>query len=418
VNRIIRAAAALGIRAPRNVREKLAKLAALLVALMALTVPGIAQGATLNNVSVTLSDPQFNASGVKYDFLASGVTNTVVQCITVTFSTSPTSLNAPGNSFDASAAVVNLSDYPTSGAHSLIDTANGTWTSYSPAADSLLFHNASATSAPGGASSQHLELTGIHNATVNQSGNAGYWYTINSFSGWDNTNHVCTGGLDTATTGFVFSPGSLMSLTVNDTLTFSIAGHTNSLCMTGVTATQDNSASPNTIPFGTVNAGSFGVACQVLSAATNATNGFTIYIRDNGSLANSLAQKIPDTGGTTCAYTGNGSPNSTPAAFANNTSAPSCSLPGSQFNQGGYGYTTDDSTLSATGAGANRFTNGGQKWAAYGHSTDASMNAEVAYEPTGVSAGTYTIAHEVGVTSLTQPGYYTTTVIYTCTPIY
>ena len=45
-------------------------------------------------------------------------------------------------------------------------------------------------------------------------------------------------------------------------------------------------------------------------------------------------------------------------------------------------------------------------------------NAEIAYEPAGVNTTTYRIGHQVGVSLVTRPGTYTTTVIYTCTPIY
>jgi len=45
-------------------------------------------------------------------------------------------------------------------------------------------------------------------------------------------------------------------------------------------------------------------------------------------------------------------------------------------------------------------------------------NAELAYEPTGVTTTTYRVGHQVGVGLTTRPGTYTTTIIYTCTPIY
>ena len=45
-------------------------------------------------------------------------------------------------------------------------------------------------------------------------------------------------------------------------------------------------------------------------------------------------------------------------------------------------------------------------------------NNEVAYEAAGVTSTTYRIGHEVAVSTLTKPGTYTTTIIYTCTPIY
>ena len=73
--------------------------------------------------------------------------------------------------------------------------------------------------------------------------------------------------------------------------------------------------------------------------------------------------------------------------------------------------TTNDATLG-TGS-VNRFTNAGQKWAAL-----TTANAEVAYEPTGVTTATYRIGHQVGISTTTRPGTYQTTIIYTCTPVY
>ena len=45
-------------------------------------------------------------------------------------------------------------------------------------------------------------------------------------------------------------------------------------------------------------------------------------------------------------------------------------------------------------------------------------NAELAYEAAPVNSTTYRIGHQVGVSNVTRPGTYTTTIIYTCTPIY
>ena len=76
-----------------------------------------------------------------------------------------------------------------------------------------------------------------------------------------------------------------------------------------------------------------------------------------------------------------------------------------------YGYTTDDASLG-TGT-ADRFTNPSQGWAAA-----TTSNAEIGYEATGVATTHYTIGHQVGVATTTYPGTYTTTIIYTCTPVY
>jgi hypothetical protein len=88
--------------------------------------------------------------------------------------------------------------------------------------------------------------------------------------------------------------------------------------------------------------------------------------------------------------------NTTPAAFpAAGTEA--------------YGYTTNDATLGTGTAG--RFIS--NLWAAM-----TTTNAEVGYESAGVTSTTYRVGHQVGVSAITHPGTYTTTVVYTCTPVY
>ncbi|HEY2004214.1 MAG TPA: hypothetical protein VGH44_03800 [Candidatus Saccharimonadia bacterium] len=389
---------------PRNVQSTLAKLAALLLALTTVAIPGIANAATLSSASLSLSDSRplsgSVGTGVNYAFHTSGVTTGApghIECIKETFATTATGSTVPtGMDTTVSAVALNNSAttyVPTPASWTLDKSVNGT-----------LKLTYATGEIPSSAGPDVLSVDGITNSSI---ANTTYFMHFNTYNNTD-----CTSSpVDTTTVEFILTNGSLMSLTIDNTLSFSVAGHAASTCMTGVTATVDNSSSPNTIPFGTVTSNA--IACQVLTAATNATNGYTIYVRDNGQLQNTLGQKIPDVGSTTGSYT-NGYSNATPGAtFTNNTSS-LATYPG--FNQGAYGYTTDDSSLG-TGT-ANRFTNGGQHWASYGHSTDGTGNAEIAYEPVGVSSTTYNIAHQVGITNLTQPGNYQTTVIYTCTPVY
>jgi hypothetical protein len=143
-----------------------------------------------------------------------------------------------------------------------------------------------------------------------------------------------------------------------------------------------------TLPFGAVTTASNSLVCQDLQAATNATNGYSVYIRYTGKPQNAALDEIADHSGS----------NASPTVF---------SAAGTEA----YGYTTDDATLG-TGT-ANRFTNGGVKWAAA-----TTGNAEVAYSSTGTAAATFRIGHQVGISTTTPGGTYSTTIIYTCTPVY
>jgi hypothetical protein len=187
---------------------------------------------------------------------------------------------------------------------------------------------------------------------------------------------------------FILTNGSTLSLTVDPTLTFTVNAVASAQSCDGGTTTAASTAT--TIPFGTVTSASNALVCQDLTASSNAANGYTIFARYTSAPTNGLSQTITD-------WTGS---NVTPtSSWSAGTEA--------------YGYTTNDASLSAIGAGTNRFTNGGQKYAAM-----TSSNAEVAFEAAGVSSTTYRVGHQVGVATITRPGTYTTTIIYTCTPVY
>ncbi len=389
MNRITRAAAALGVRKPKNIREKLAKIVALLITITALS-PTVVDASVLSTASMSLTDPRPSTASVGYDLTASSFTNASIKCIKLVFATTSTGSTKPTGMVTASGITIDTS--------SSLLASEGSWSRGGADPDGTVTFTNGTGETVGAGGTYTYKLDGFTNSSAPDTA------FFARFSTFDNVDCATT-PRDNVTVEYILTLGSTLSLTIDNTLSFSVAGHTNSLCMTGVTATVDNSAAPNTIPFGSVTTNA--IACQVLSAATNATNGFTIYIRDTGQLANTLSQQIPDVGSSAGSYT-NGNTNAAPGSFTNNTTVP-------PFNQGAYGYTTDDATL---GVGtADRFTNGGQKWASYGHGA-STTNAEIAYEAAGVTSSTYTIAHQVGITSLTQPGSYSTIVIYTCTPVY
>jgi hypothetical protein len=193
---------------------------------------------------------------------------------------------------------------------------------------------------------------------------------------------------------FINTTGSTLSLTINPTLSFAVAGVNSGVSCAGGTTSGTSDATH--IPFGTVTISANSIVCQDLQAASNATNGFTVSARYTAK-PTSGSNTISDLGGVSPV------PNSAPTSFTSSGTE-------------SYGYTTDDQSLSTCGGScsANRFYNGTTfKWAAM-----SSTNAEVGYEPTGVSSGTYRIGHQVGIAATTLSGTYTTTIIYTCTPVY
>ncbi|HUD10981.1 MAG TPA: hypothetical protein VMS08_01100 [Candidatus Saccharimonadia bacterium] len=299
----------------------------------------------------------------------SGVTSTAIRCIEETYSTTASG-SSPITFFSAASATVSASS-------TLLNGSTGTWTP-TVTASTIKYTNPTNATAPTTTTGATFIAQNITNGSAS---NVGYWLQFQTFS-----DAACSAPIDNTTVGFIYNTGSTMSLTVNQTLSFLVNPVAASQSCDGTTTTAASTAT--TIPFGTVTSAADAVVCQALTAATNATNGFTVYARYVSKPTNAINQTIADTTGT----------NAAPAAFpAAGTEA--------------YGYTTNDPALG-TGT-ANRFTNPSQLWAAM-----TTSNAEVMYEPTGINTTTFDIAHQVGVSNITRPGTYTTTIIYTCTPIY
>ncbi|HEX3082695.1 MAG TPA: hypothetical protein VHQ86_05620, partial [Candidatus Saccharimonadia bacterium] len=293
-----------------------------------------------------------------------------IKCIKETYtdtsggSTVPTGMTTTGGGVTFDTAGSNY--MPTPGAWTFTHTVNGTITLTDAAGE-----------IPASAAARKISINGITNSSV---ADTKFFLHFQTFNNTD----CATSPVDSVTVLFILTNGSTLSLTVDQTLSFSVNAVGAGQNCNGATSTAASTAT--TIPFGTVTTAANSVVCQDLSAATNATNGYTIYARYTAKPTNALAQTIADWTGT------NAAPTAFPAA---GTEA--------------YGYTTNDFTLGTGTAG--RFNS--NLWAAM-----TTGNTEVAYEAAGVTTTTYRIGHQVGVSLTTRPGTYTTTVIYTCTPIY
>jgi hypothetical protein len=378
VNRFQRAGRELGIPQIRLTKQALSVPVAVLVALSSLMFnAGLANANTVSNASVALSDPQPGATS-SYSFTGGGggastqFQSAVVRCIRVTFSTSSSSVSTPSGFTAASATV-------TAGSSTLINSSSSGW---SPTASANTFSYTHSTGVtPSTTSGATFVLAGITNSNT---ANTGYFYRLSTYGNTD----CSTTPLDTASTMFINTAGSQLSLTVDSSLTFTVNAVASSQSCNGTTTTAASTST--TIPFGTVTTASNGVVCQDLTASTNASNGYTISTRYTAAPTNGLGQTID-------AWTGtNGSPTTFPSAGVDEA----------------YGYTTDDASLSVTGDGADRFTNP-RGWAGM-----TTSNAELAYEAAGVTSTTYRVGHQVAIDSLTETGTYSTTVIYTCTPVF
>lgn len=128
----------------------------------------------------------------------------------------------------------------------------------------------------------------------------------------------------------------------------------------------------------------------ILTTSTNAYNGYTVLSRTSGLLTSGS--------NTISAYTGT---NSSPTTWTGS----------------GFGYTTSDSDL--TGGTADRFTNGGPKYAGFTTSAPGDPVADHAGPIlTPISSEQFTISYRVTATSSTPAGSYQAVVMYVVVPTY
>ncbi len=128
----------------------------------------------------------------------------------------------------------------------------------------------------------------------------------------------------------------------------------------------------------------------ILTTSTNAYNGYIVYGRVTAPLTLG-AVTIPN-------YT---SSNSSPSAWSGY----------------GFGYTTDDSSL--TGGTADRFTNGGPKYAGFGTTAPGDPIADHASPiTTSVTNEQFTVSYRVSTSDTQKAGRYQTTVLYVVVPNY
>jgi len=126
---------------------------------------------------------------------------------------------------------------------------------------------------------------------------------------------------------------------------------------------------------------------DTLTTTSNSINGYIVYGRETQTLTSSEGHTISDYG----------SPNSAPTSWSGI----------------GFGYTTNDTTLSGTG-GANRFNNG-TNYAGFGTSAPGDPVDDGSIP---VTNDTVTVSYRVTATSSTPAGTYKNTIIYTIVPSY
>lgn len=325
-----------------------------------------ANAATLSTGIESLSDSRPTTASVTYTTTFSNVSLSLTKCIQLVFSDAATAGSVPTGMTTTGAAFSATSNYiPTPASWTTTATTNGTVKLTLIAGET-----------PVSAAGRTVVLTGITNGST---ADTNYFVQFSTFSA-----EACTGAIDSGVVAFEYTSGQAVSLTVDPSLTFTVAAITSGGTVNG--ATTNITTTSTTVPFArVVTASTNAIGGQTLTVTTNASGGYTVYIRSTQS-PTSGSNTIADVSGT----------NAAPAAFSSAGTA-------------AFGYTTEDTVLGTGTAG--RFTS--NVWAKF-----TTSNLEVAYNSGAVSAEATKIGYQVGIAGTTPAGDYATTVVLTATPTY
>lgn len=233
-----------------------------------------------------------------------------------------------------------------------------------------------------------LQITYTTGETPSASGNIAWGSVVNgstadtSYYGVFTTyaDDTCDTEVESTTVQFIYTSGQEVSLTVDPTFSFTVAG-VGSGMSTNNGETTNVATTSTTIPFGQVTDTTNGIAAQDLTISTNAQGGYNIYTKYTGQLENSTGDTIDDHTGT----------NASPTAMTADTSTEE------------FGYSTDNLARFATSLYA-------------GYTT---TNGEVANNASATSGSeTSRISIQSGIATATEAGTYNSTVIYTAVPTY
>ncbi|HEX5455990.1 MAG TPA: hypothetical protein VFW77_01350 [Candidatus Saccharimonadales bacterium] len=333
----------------------------LVLALSLILGLGVAQAATLTSASMTLSDSRPSQSS-SYTFNASGfTTGTPIKCIKFQFNDAADMSGSVPAGFTSTSASLSSSSLVTAGNWTADASANGTV--------KLTY-----TTGEAPASSGNVVLGSITNGS---SAGTAYFVAVNTYA---NTN-CSSSPSDAATVGIIYTAGQSVSATVNPTLAFTVGAVNSGQTVNG--ATTNITTTSGTIPFATTaTIGTNAIAAQSLTVSTNSGNGYTAYVKYTGALTNG-GHDIDDFSGT------HGSPTTFSSAGTEN-----------------FGYTTDNANLS-------QFSS--NKWSGL---TTTSTDNSVASNTSAISNDVTKVGFQLGIGSTTPTGSYSTTVVYTATPIY
>lgn len=335
-----------------------------------------AHAGLLSSASVQLSDPRPSNSPTTYTIKYTFPGTTSIKCIDVIFAdttahitlTANPATTAPGGMTTTSAVYGGtVGGGLTSGSWSLFNTNNGI----------LQFENST------GEASTATTIT-ITATTITNPSASTFYAQIATYSTL--STHTCSSLVDSSNVmAFQTQGGVTTSVTVDPTISFSVAGY--SSAVNGAPAPNLISTG-SSIAFGNVSAGGSATqAAQLLTLSTNAAHGYAIYVRNTQLLTDANSDTIA---AQTCA--------SSDCSTVANNQAFSGSTSTSAF-----GFTTDSANDTIT---SNQFV---------GLTTS---NVQIDHSSSPANASTLHVEYQLQLKNTQPPGTYSNVITYTATPTY
>lgn len=201
--------------------------------------------------------------------------------------------------------------------------------------------------------------------------------------------------VDSSTVAVAPVEGVLVSATVQNTLTFSIAGVASSTSLCGKSTSVTTTAT--TVPFSTITSGAFYNAAHLLTVSTNAVGGYSVTAVESGPLS------IDGLGVTTLADTtcpSNSCTTTTPADWTSNASS-------------GFGY----SLVNSSGTDASFQYNDTSR--TFNAKPFDSVTPRTIMTKNGpVNGSAVDVCYQISTSGTQQAGYYLNKLTYVATPIF
>ncbi|MBI3341690.1 hypothetical protein HY024_01050 [Candidatus Curtissbacteria bacterium] len=341
-----------------------------------LTLPARADAGLLSSTSVQLSDSRPSQATTTYTATYTFSSTSAIKCIDLIFSDTTAHITLTANpATTAPAGMTTTSAVKTSVTGGGL--TDGNWTLYNSTNGILQYEYAT------GATPTATSVTITTNTMTNPSASS-FYFQIATYSTL--STHTCSGLVDNSNVGaLVTTAGVLTSVTVDPTLSFSVANYGSAVNGSGDSSPVTTTSA--TIPLGTVAAGSTAWGSQTLTVSTNAAHGYNLYARYTAQMTDAASDTLRDQA---C------------VSSDCSTAANAQTFDGSS-TQSSLAYTAD----------GNSVTFGSNKWLGF-----TTSNVKVANRTAAINADPTHVEVKVEISNVQPPGTYSTTLTYTADPTY